>query len=297
MRLAEAIGKPNVVKTDYEQNEALLPAIEAGCYIVAMRQTHDLAREQRSGINMSAYASQVKGALYPGYVPATPDCTASLGESSFIVQAKRVLYPGYFLTAANWIARQSERDCAISICTSPTLSNTTRWELPFAENSTVKKKQIKEFESEVWNLFEGAKDETFEDGMESRFSRELFTVIREKGSDAVSVIADFIISGHANPEVASEALRWIGRINHAPSYYNRIWLLESCLNCNSPRIRDGAILGLASMDDPDAIPYIQNAMKREFIVELREDMKQLLDQLEKTFGVIRTSAGEKKSVV
>jgi hypothetical protein len=164
----------------------------------------------------------------------------------------------------------------------------------WAESATVKKEQEKEFESEVLDLFEAAKGEIFEDGIESRFSKELNRVIKTFGNDAVKLITNLIVSEYANPEVASEALRWIGRMNHPESYSNRLWLLESCLNSSSSRIRDGAILGLASMDDPNAIPYIKNAMKREYIIELKHDMKQVIDQLENTIGGLHITAGKEK---
>jgi hypothetical protein len=45
-------------------------------------------------------------------------------------------------------------------------------------------------------------------------------------------------------------------------------------------VRDGATLGLASLNDPQAITPLKQAIEREQIGELREDMQQVLDQLE-----------------
>lgn len=82
------------------------------------------------------------------------------------------------------------------------------------------------------------------------------------------------------PEVGGEALRWLGRIDHAESYEYRRWLLERSLSLSSTRVRDGAILGLASMDDKHAIPYLKRAIEEEQCSELKADMESVLEQLE-----------------
>lgn len=69
-------------------------------------------------------------------------------------------------------------------------------------------------------------------------------------------------------------------MDHAPSYRFRLWLLERSLNCSQARIRDGAILGLSYLNDPHAISYLKLAIGLEKCTELREDMEQVLEQLE-----------------
>lgn len=183
------------------------------------------------------------------------------------------------------------------ICVIPQVTNTVESQFPWAESATAKEKKEEQIGSEVSALFEAAAGEIFEDGIESRFSQGLVSLITSLGNAAVKSVADIIISGHANSEVSSEALRWIGRLDNPQSSSNRLWLLESCLNCGSAKIRDGAILGLASMDNPKAIPYIKNAMEREHLSELKKDMQQVIDQLENTIGAIHFTEGKKKSLV
>ncbi len=183
------------------------------------------------------------------------------------------------------------------ICSIPQVAITSEAQFLWAESATAKEKKEEEIESKVFALFEAADAEVFEDGIENRFSQDLISLITSLGNAAVKSVADIIISGHANPEVASEALRWIGRLDNPQSSSNRLWLLESCLNCDSAKTRDGAILGLASMDDPKAIPYIKNAMERETLSELKKDMQQVIDQLENTNGAIHFAEGKKKSLV
>ena len=146
-------------------------------------------------------------------------------------------------------------------------------------NSTVLQECPAEVEQKIEALFVRAREEVFEDGMESEFSKGFVSMVRKYGDVAIEVIARLIVYGKVNQEVASEALRWLGDIDHASTYDKRLWLLERSLRCSSARIRDGAALGLAYLDDPHAIRYLKQAIQQEPCEELREDMKQVLAQL------------------
>lgn len=131
-------------------------------------------------------------------------------------------------------------------------------------------------------LFARAKDEDFEDGVESAFATDLGRIVREYRVTAVEALATLIVSERGNAAVASEALRWIARIEDPESYAFRLWLLERSLLSSSSRVRDAAALGIASLDDPHAIPQLRTAINAEQCVELRQDMEQVLEQLEST---------------
>jgi len=139
-----------------------------------------------------------------------------------------------------------------------------------------------EIRKRIEALFGAAKEEFFEDGMESEFSRGLVSLVRQYSNRAIDVLVHLLGSDQVNAEVASEALRWLGRMDHPPSYYSRLWLLERSLRCSSARVRDGAALGLSFLDDPDAITYLKQTIEREPVEELRRDMEQVLAQLEST---------------
>jgi len=119
------------------------------------------------------------------------------------------------------------------------------------------------------------RDEIFEDGIESEFSRGLVGLIKKYGNDALAELAYFIVYEKVSAEVAGEALRWLGLLEHPLSYHWRLWLLERSLRSSSARIRDCAVLGLAFLDDPHAIPYLRRAVDGEPVKELRADMNQL----------------------
>jgi len=139
---------------------------------------------------------------------------------------------------------------------------------------------LQELRQKLKNLFEAAKDQHFEDGMESEFSNELVSLVEKYGEVVIKIITHFIISEIVNAEVVSEALRRLGRMNHIPTYHTRLWLLERSLFSSSARVRDGAALGLAAMDDPHAITYLKQAIQKEKHAELRDDLTQVLTQLE-----------------
>ena len=148
------------------------------------------------------------------------------------------------------------------------------------DNSTTRQNQIVDLNNEVENLIELANDLEFEDGMVSGFSKKLISFIERHGGNSIEALAPIFISEEVNAEIISEALRWIGRIEHQDTKNMRLWLLERCLFCSSPLIRDGATLGLASMNESSAKSFLIKAIQKESIKELREDMKEVLLELE-----------------
>jgi hypothetical protein len=129
-------------------------------------------------------------------------------------------------------------------------------------------------------LFETSREQNFEDGMESDFSRELVSLVKKYGNLAMAEISYLISYGGVDNEVAREALRCLARIDDPLTYGWRLWLLEKSLSSNSPIVRDGAALGLVSMGDAHAIEYIKKAIERETITELRYDLQGALEELE-----------------
>jgi len=151
-------------------------------------------------------------------------------------------------------------------------------------NTTQKEEKPIDLFYEIEQLFELAMDEEFEDGVESKFSKDLISFIKKYETRAIEELTPIFLNEKLNAEIISEALRWIGRIQHNSSKFDRLWLLESCLFHPSPYIRDGATLGLASMNDPNASDFLKIAIEKEPYHELREDMEQVLVQLEKALN-------------
>jgi hypothetical protein len=147
-------------------------------------------------------------------------------------------------------------------------------------SSTIRQDYSKELAEEIYSLFKASEEQNFEDGMETEFSKKLIFLIKKYTNEAIEIITSIILYERVNAEVATEALRWLGKMDHAPSYRFRLWLLERSLGSSKARIRDGAILGLSSLNDPHAISYLKLAIEQEKCTELRKDMEQVLAQLE-----------------
>lgn len=154
-----------------------------------------------------------------------------------------------------------------------------------AASATVERARPKEIHENLHTLLSEARDELFEDGMETNFSKALISLIQCYGNDAVEVLTEFVVSEQVNPEVASEALRWIGRVEDLSTQQSRLWLLGRSLFSASSRVRDAAVLGLASLNDPEAVLVLEAAIRREHIDELRQDMEQVLNQFRDISGV------------
>lgn len=142
---------------------------------------------------------------------------------------------------------------------------------------------FEKIELDVENIFVAAREETFENGMITKFSHGILSIVRQHGDSAIDALKFFILNEKVNPEIAGEALRWLGDMDDEPTYLSRRDLLEKALaECSSPMVKDGANIGLAFMDDPHAIPFLRMAIKAEKNKMFCELYQQTLDQLENT---------------
>jgi len=131
-------------------------------------------------------------------------------------------------------------------------------------------------------LFASARYELFEDGMDSAFSNAVLSLIEKYGEIALEAISSLIMSQSVATEAAGEALKCVAHIRDRATVETRMRLLKHALRHKSALVRDSAALGLASIDDPRAMPDIQRAIARESVDELRRAMVQVLEQLKET---------------
>ena len=75
------------------------------------------------------------------------------------------------------------------------------------------------------------------------------------------------------------------QLSNHPSGSNdsKVWQAET-LYVSSARVRHGALLGLASLDDPQAIPSIEKAIEREQAHDLLKIMRKVIRQLKETLN-------------
>lgn len=127
-------------------------------------------------------------------------------------------------------------------------------------------------------LFQRNSEEYFEDGIESDFSREIETLANTNRDSASAILTRLLEADSVKPDVWAEAMRWLGQ-THALTRESRLLLLAKGLFSASPTIRDGAIVGLASLQDGGAIPYLKKALDKEPSDDLRTDVRTLIEWL------------------
>ena len=135
-------------------------------------------------------------------------------------------------------------------------------------------------EEELDLLFSDACEEEFEAGMESQFSRGLQQLFTHNPNEVLQSLKARLEDNKANPEVLAEALGWVSRQEALTLRNEIINLLSAGLNNTSPLVRDAAALGLACFDENVAISYLKQAIEKEDVPELREDLEELVQSLE-----------------
>ena len=129
-------------------------------------------------------------------------------------------------------------------------------------------------------LFRSASDEVFEDGMDSYFGSDLNRIILTHGVAAVGALEGMACADDVNPEVSAEALVWVGRMDDETTHHDRLSMLERALESANVCIRDAASIGIEAMDDPAAIDGLQRAIDRERCGLLRQNLMDVLMQLQ-----------------
>jgi hypothetical protein len=135
-------------------------------------------------------------------------------------------------------------------------------------------------ERELQQLFEAFRHEVFEDGIESEFSKQLVQIISTKGNLALLELNALLRAPNTSANVAAEALRWLGQIRDSETHAYRRWILADLLKAPNVLVRDGAIVGLLNLNDSSVKHAVETARDSETSAQLREDLSQLLEELE-----------------
>lgn len=145
----------------------------------------------------------------------------------------------------------------------------------------VSKPTLKPFSQNMLDvLFQQAKREVFEDGLESEFSRNLFQMMDSYSSSFFKIFKIMISQDLISTTVLAEALRWLGHSDNPATHEARREILENMMFHISPTVRDGAILGLSYMEDSASLPVLRRALESESIDYLRQDIQNLIEDLQ-----------------
>ena len=138
----------------------------------------------------------------------------------------------------------------------------------------------RQVEEQLDRLCSAALDEQFEVGVESRFSRELQRLCAYHPIAILQSLRVRLIHGSTNPEVLSEILQWASRQEASAMRSLVIGLLSAGLDHPSSLVRDAAATALAYLDERAAVSHLRQALERETVPELREDLEDLIRSLE-----------------
>ncbi|MFH1563086.1 MAG: hypothetical protein ABIF11_06700 [Nitrospirota bacterium] len=131
----------------------------------------------------------------------------------------------------------------------------------------------------VKEIFCDGESEIFKAGMDSIFSQRLNLMINYSGVLTLKALNDLLSNRQTNIELLSETMRTVGRNADIKTKNLRFRFLIEGLNHTSAIIRDSASLGLCDMEDPHAIPYLEDAISREKYDSLKNDYKQIIEDL------------------
>ena len=123
------------------------------------------------------------------------------------------------------------------------------------------------------------REETFHYEMDSKFSTAVHWIVQKYGDESVLKLSRMLKKGQASTQ---EALLQLGLIEDSATHTTRLAVLEESLKSGLVGLRDAAGLGIASMDDPRALPALHKALDRETSSRLLYDLHLVVEQLERT---------------
>ena len=125
-----------------------------------------------------------------------------------------------------------------------------------------------------------AHDEQFEAGVESRFSRGLQQLCAYDPTSVLQALRARLTDNDASSEVLAEILQWASRQEADAIRALVVDLLSTGLHHMSSLVRDAAASGLAYLDEGAAVSHLRQAIAREKVPELRQDLEDLICSLE-----------------
>lgn len=134
-------------------------------------------------------------------------------------------------------------------------------------------------EREVDRLFWAASDEQFEVGMVSEFAHGLDDLLAASPIELLHVLQTRLDTPRTPIEVIAEAMHWLGELEHETFRKQVVSILLFGLNHESPVVRDAGALALGDLEGCDALIHLKQAIEKENVPELREDMEDLVESL------------------
>lgn len=193
--------------------------------------------------------------------------------------AGQSLEPGTPIDLAVARRRFRERSAGTAVAfETPVQATPTSTALPRQDPIALKRARV-EAERELGQLLHLVDDQALEDSVEVELSSGLESVTQQYGAESVYALGEMYLSGAVTPTVLSEVLPWLGRIEDSITHEPRFWFLTYCLRDEHPWVRSRAALGLASMKDRRAVPYLRREAETEVIRLLQARLAKVADEL------------------
>ena len=132
------------------------------------------------------------------------------------------------------------------------------------------------------NIIANAQNEVFYDGMDSVFSIRLHELVKEHGKIVIEDLHKRFIEGRLTGSVACESMIQCGHVEDKELEQEILHFAHHALQHKELAIRDGAMLAIASIDNPVMITHIREAVANETNEEVKKDLIQVLNQLLET---------------
>ena len=160
-------------------------------------------------------------------------------------------------------------------------SNNGSWEEIKSTSSTLRDDLAskKRLQSLLTKLSNEAREEIFEDGMDSLFSKCLSLMLATYKNRVIQIIGDISFLNLIDPEVASEILITLARNDDIFTYRDRFRVITSALKLSSPIAREGSILALEMLNDKNSISILEKAINTEQSSYLKNEMRAVIDSL------------------
>ena len=135
-------------------------------------------------------------------------------------------------------------------------------------------------EDHLDRLYSVARDELFEVGRRSQFSKGLQQLCAYDPVTVMQSVKVRLADDRISVEVLAETLRWAADQEAITIRDTVIAFLSMGLWHTSSLVRDTAALSLAYLDEKAALAPLQRALEREEVPELRDDLAALMRSLE-----------------
>ena len=155
-------------------------------------------------------------------------------------------------------------------------------------SATVSHPEDEELNAAIDGILSVAAEESFEDGMESKTSLLVYTLVSWYAAAGVQQLTARLTSPGANQGVAADVVRALGQIDDVRSHSERIYTAECLLYSPLPFARDAGSIALVDLADSGSIPALRSAVEREPIPELKDDMRASLEELVRETDAVRS---------